>query len=293
MIGPELAGLGPLPGEIVPLRLPRPAALFARRSERFRELAGGHAAGDFLEALASLCAAQGVALARTAPPPPGRELPPRVPFRAVEWPRPGWRQGLAVILAEMARAPLPAPARAARERLDRLPEAEAEAFADALLADASGRLDLAAVPFAAAALQVHFAALASGLDAGRVEGAERGCPVCGSPPVAGLVLGDDKLRYLACSLCGSEWHLTRVVCSNCRQGGKLRYLAIEGDAGGAKAEACGECGTYLKLFYVEQMPRAEPFADDAASIALDLLLAEEGYARGGVNLYLLPARSDS
>ncbi len=36
------------------------------------------------------------------------------------------------------------------------------------------------------------------------------------------------------------------------------------------------------------MPQAEPFADDAASIALDLLVAEEGYARGGVNLFLLP-----
>ncbi len=288
MNGPELAGLGLGPGEIVPLRLPRPAALFARRAERLGELARGHAAGDFLEAMASLCQAQGAALARAAPPPPGRELPPRVPLRAVEWPRTGWRQGLAVIRAEMARAPLPAAALAALERLGRLPEADLEAFADALLAGATGRLDLAAVPFVAAALQAHFAALASGLDAARVERAERGCPVCGSPPVAGLVLGDDKLRYLACSLCGSEWHLTRVVCAGCRQGGKLRYLAIEGGAAGAKVEACGDCGTYLKLFYVEQMPQAEPFADDAASIALDLLVAEEGYARGGVNLFLLP-----
>lgn len=287
MSGPELAGLGPGSGDIVPLRLPRPAELFARRAERFQELASGHAAGDFLEAMASLCRAQGAALARAAAP-PGGELPARVPLRASEWRRPGWRPALEVILAEMRRVPLPAAAGAALERLSRLPEADLEAFAEALLAGATGRLDLAAVPFVAAALQVHFAALASSLDAGAVERPDRGCPVCGSPPVAGLVLGGDKLRYLACSLCGSEWHLTRVICSTCRQSGALRYLVIQGDPDGAKAEACGDCGTYLKLFYVEERPRAEPFADDAASIALDLLVSEEGYARGGVNLFLFP-----
>ena len=287
MNGPGLAGLGPGPGDIVPLRLPRPAELFARRAERFQELASGHAAGDFLEAMAALCRAQGRALARAATS-PGRELPAQVPLRASDWPRPGWRPALEMILAEMRRTPLPAAAGAALERLARLPESDLEAFADALLAGATGRLDLAAVPFVAAALQAHFTALAASLDADRVERPDRGCPVCGSPPVAGLVLGDDKLRYLACSLCASEWHLTRVVCSSCRQGGALRYLVIEGDAGGAKAEACGDCGTYLKLFYAEKRPRAEPFADDAASMALDLLVAEEGYARGGVNLFLLP-----
>ncbi|HEU4382861.1 MAG TPA: formate dehydrogenase accessory protein FdhE [Anaeromyxobacteraceae bacterium] len=286
MTGPELAGPGSWPGEIVPLRLPRPAELFGRRAQRFQELSAGHAAGDFLEAMAALCRAQAVALGRSAAP-PGRELPARLPLAAVEWPRPGWRDGLAAIAGEMARVPLPGPARAALERLGHLPEAELEALADALLGGATGRLDMATVPFVGAALQVHFAAMAAGLDAGRIERSERGCPVCGSPPVAGLVLGDDKLRYLTCSLCGSDWHFTRVVCSGCRQGGKLRYLAIEGDPGGAKAEACGDCGTYLKVFYAERMPRAEPFADDAASIALDLLVAEEGYARGGVNLFLL------
>ncbi len=58
-----------------------------------------------------------------------------------------------------------------------------------------------------------------------------------------------------------------------------------GDA--AKAEACDRCHTYLKLFYLEQNPRAEPFADDVATLPLDLLMAEAGYARSGVNLFLL------
>ena len=101
MSGPELAGPGPVPGEVVPLRLPRPAELFARRAERFRRLAPGHAAGAFLEAMGALCRAQGVALARAAAS-PGRPLPPRTPLRAVEWPRPGWRDALSAIVADLA-----------------------------------------------------------------------------------------------------------------------------------------------------------------------------------------------
>ena len=60
-----------------------------------------------------------------------------------------------------------------------------------------------------------------------------------------------------------------------------------GDPGGVKAELCGSCGSYVKLFYLEKMPAAEPLADDVASLTLDLLAAQEGWARSGVNLFLL------
>jgi FdhE protein len=77
------------------------------------------------------------------------------------------------------------------------------------------------------------------------------------------------------------------MCANCRCTAGISYFVIEGNAGAAKAEACDECRTYLKLFYLEKGPRAEPFADDAATLSLDLLMSEEGYSRGGVNLFLL------
>ena len=102
------------------------------------------------------------------------------------------------------------------------------------------------------------------------------------------MLGDDRLRYLTCSLCAAEWHLTRVMCATCRTTGGISYFSLEGDAGAVKAEACQQCRTYLKLFYLEKGPRAEAFADDVATLSLDLLMSEEGYARGGVNLFLLP-----
>ena len=35
------------------------------------------------------------------------------------------------------------------------------------------------------------------------------------------------------------------------------------------------------------MPLAEPMADDVASLTLDLLAAQEGLGRSGVNLFLL------
>jgi FdhE protein len=145
-----------------------------------------------------------------------------------------------------------------------------------------------------AALQAYFAALAAGLDAPQVEPADTGCPVCGSPPVAGVVRGDDRLRYLSCALCGSEWHLPRVHCAACRGNAGIVHFSVEGDEG-AKAEACDLCGGDVKLFDLEKRPGAEPLADDAATLALDLLMAEEGYGRAGVNLLLAasgePARA--
>jgi len=61
-----------------------------------------------------------------------------------------------------------------------------------------------------------------------------------------------------------------------------------GGSGRGQGRSLREVPHYLKLFYLEKSPSAEPFADDAATLSLDLLMSEEGYARGGVNLFLLP-----
>lgn len=289
MSGPAPAELGAVPGEVPDLETPQPAEVFRRRAERLAELAPGHASGDWLLALSRLCAAQGVALARVPADLPEGALPRAVPLRAAEWrPASAWRAALGVVLAEMRAVALPDPARAAIARLERAAPSELDSFAGAVLRGGPGPVDLAAAPFVAAGLQVHFTALASRLAAEAVERSERACPVCGSPPVASVVLGDDKVRYAACSLCAARWHLVRVKCATCQATGGLSYLTIEGDPGGVKAEACASCRTYLKVFYLEQRPGAEPFADDAATLALDLLVAEEGFARGGVNLFLGP-----
>ena len=75
----------------------------------------------------------------------------------------------------------------------------------------------------------------------------------------------------------------RLRCTSCASG-DVEYLHTRDDRG-AQAEACRACRGYLKLFDQERRLGAEPAADDAATIALDLLVADEGYRRAGPNLY--------
>jgi FdhE protein len=268
-------------GPIVPLRLPEPAHLFAARAERLEAVAPGHAAGPFLELLGRVARGQHDAARELRPagapgvrPAAGRPLDPATRD-------PSWRAALPVILGAARRGPLPGPAAEAIRRLEAAHGPELEALADGVLALAP---DVpAAAPFVLAAMEVSFARLAAGLDPKAVPPAETGCPVCGSAPVAGVVLGNDRLRYLSCGLCASRWHLTRVQCATCRATGGISYFEVEGAPPGARAEACDTCRTYVKIFDAEELPGAEPVADDAATIVLDLLMAERGFRRAGRN----------
>ncbi len=46
-----------------------------------------------------------------------------------------------------------------------------------------------------------------------------------------------------------------------------------------RAETCDHCHSYRKILYLEKDPSLEPVADDLGTLALDILLGEEGYAR--------------
>jgi FdhE protein len=192
---------------------------------------------------------------------------------------------LAVVAAKARSPDLPAEAQDALRRVTGLGADELEALAGAVLAGTVDEDRLALAPFVGAALQAWFASLAAGLDPAAVAPGQGACPVCGGAPVAGVVQGD-RLRYVTCALCAAEWHALRTVCVACG-GEKLEYLHAEGDRG-AKAEACGSCRAYLKVFDLEHRGGADAAADDAATIALDLLVAEEGYHRAGPNLYVAP-----
>jgi FdhE protein len=99
---------------------------------------------------------------------------------------------------------------------------------------------------------------------------------------------EQGLRYLHCSLCDTEWHLPRVQCSNCSNTTDLDYLVIEGGGEVVKAEACDTCHSYLKQVYMTKAPEADPVADDLATLALDMLMAERDYLRSGPNLLFIP-----
>jgi FdhE protein len=72
---------------------------------------------------------------------------------------------------------------------------------------------------------------------------------------------------------------------SCETAAGPEYFEVDAEPG-AKVEACPTCRTYLKLFDEEKRPGADPAADDAATLALDLRLAEEGFHRAGPNLYV-------
>lgn len=285
-------------GDIPELRLPdfQP---FARRARRLRQLAAGHSLGDYLIFAAALADAQQEQLdgLPTLPTPDAdllarcREhaMPPLAPGG---WPRdPVWRT-VVIQLSDALDGIAPATARAAFARLREAGDEWLESQADRLLVGDRQGLDVACAPVIGAALQVYWTRLAAALDTAWIPRPESHglCPVCGSPPVAGVVRvgdADHGLRYLHCALCGTEWHVVRAQCSHCDNDKGIVYYAVEDRKDPVQAEACPECGSYLKLCRMDQDPEVEPSADDLASLALDLLTSEEGFARSGVNYLML------
>ena len=107
---------------------------------------------------------------------------------------------------------------------------------------------------------------------------------------AGLVTASGRTpgaRYLHCSLCSTAWNHVRAVCITCGDARDLTLQGIDGDDGVVKAETCSSCGSYAKNIYQAQDSNADPFADDLATLGLDVLVAEAGFARHAPNPLLL------
>ncbi|WP_445158773.1 formate dehydrogenase accessory protein FdhE [Halomonas sp. E14] len=284
---------------------------FARRARRLETLAERHPPlGEFLAFMARLAAAQQVALERGMPswqPAPGafdlalaHGMPPlNAQALLDDIDLPGELEALLAALelhVGEAQRPLIA-------ALHRLPPQALRRLAGQVVAGEAGEPDMRGLmPLVAAALQVAWLRLVPTLPHApkRPQGELRAlCPCCGSPPVASLVESDPQssgVRYLQCGLCATQWYFERSLCTLCEQSGKLDYLSLApeadaaavGDPGVAQAEACGDCGGYLKLFSRALDADAEPLADDLASLALDLLLGEEErYRRSGYNPLLI------
>lgn len=294
----EPGEIAPPSGELPFLRLPE-RDLFQTRAARLDSLAAGHALGDYLRFLADLARAQHAALSlvRDVPLPDSATLQRcrahgMAPLGAQVWKRdPIWREALRHILGVLAGV-LPEATRAAIARLQKMEVAELERLADAVLAGDFSQVDRAAAPFVAAALQVYWLHMATSLGSEAFTRLEThsACPVCASAPVASVVRigGDDHgLRYLTCSLCGAQWHTVRVKCALCESTQGISYYGIEGGSAAIKAENCEACNGYLKILYMDKDPNLEAVADDVASVALDVLMAESGAERAGINFYLI------
>jgi len=308
-------------GETPFLRLPERSTVFAERAMRLRQLAANHPMADYLGFVAELALAQQRRLQAV----PQVALPDadaldhaaragQPPLPAEAGPDPAWRGLLRELLADL-RQTAPAATQPALERLAAADDAFLDRQADALLSGVRDGLDLAAAPLVGAALQVLWTHQVCALQARAAEPAGGGlraapfgriddktvCPCCGSRPTASITRSTNDLlgqRYLHCSLCSAQWHLVRVQCARCGSGSKVAYQSLAAadadDEDGAsvaqstvQAETCEACGHYLKIVHGDRDPYGEAVADDLASLTLDLLVAESGMRRHGINLMLL------
>jgi FdhE protein len=289
------------------IRLPDREFVFARRAARLRKLAAGSALGDYLQFLAVLVDAQQAALAHVSVPMPTAAHVERSgehgmpPIHAATWPRaPQWRDTLEFLCAALAaQTGFPAGVSDSVSTIRRATPEWIEARAASILEARNDVIDIPVALPVMAALQVHWVALTAHFVADEVKALDVPgvCPLCGSLPVASMVCAlppYQGYRYLHCALCTTEWHMVRVLCSQCGAAGKnIAYHSVDGTAAGkssseeggaaVRAETCEQCHAYRKILYQEKDTGVEPVADDVASVALDLLLGEEGYHRASGN----------
>jgi len=113
------------------------------------------------------------------------------------------------------------------------------------------------------------------------------CPFCGERPVAAVLRpeGEGGKRWLACSLCATEWEFRRLLCPACGEEDHEKlpvYVAEEFPQ--VRVEACETCRTYLKAIDMTRDGLAVPEVDELAAVPLDLWAAGRGYAKLQANL---------
>lgn len=279
-------------------RLPEPATLFAARAARFETLAQGHQLGPYLRFLGHLCGCQHHVLDGL----PEVDMPAAAALaQAREHAMPALDRShftsdaaceatLDRLFTLAAGIEMPETARAALTRVRAADAAGRDEMVRSVLADSIPVEAMAEHVYVAAALQVHFARLASRLDAKALVPVGDGvCPSCGGAPVASAIVGwpgAHGARFCSCSLCATQWHVVRIKCVLCGSTKGIAYQELEGGNSNVKAETCETCHGYVKILHQQKDAALEPVADDVASLGLDLLLREGGYRRGAVNPFL-------
>lgn len=275
---------------------PQERFIFEERANRLRQLAPDSTIGGYLLLMAHVADAQHDALAKYKDiPGPAADKISRAqahgmpPLQATGWSRdPQWLAILADILMHINKQndvvdTAKNIAQAIALDIKEQPEV-IENLADAILARFEEGVDAARAPFVMAALQVYWTRLAVNFDLKELPvitpfGV---CPCCGSLPVSSIVrIGGSRegLRYVVCSLCSTESHVVRVTCTHCESTKDIAYHSIQDGSEAIKAESCGGCNTYRKIFYQEKDQMVEGVADDLASVELDMLMGEEGFFR--------------
>jgi FdhE protein len=279
--------------------LPDPASLFLNRSKRLAGLAPGHRLEPYLRFLAVVTRAQHDMQEDL----PAASLPAADRIaQALQHGMPPLLRGqlelheaaadaVDKLLARLAESDLPAQTSAAVYALRGASSEERRIALSGALEDALPEEQIAQGALLLAGAQVHFARLAAKLVAADLKPvADGACPVCGSAPMVSSVVGwpgAHNTRFCTCSLCAAMWNVVRVKCLLCGSTERVAFRAIDGAPDTVKAETCDKCKGYVKILYQVKDPALEPLADDVATLGLDMLLAQEGWKRGGQNPFLL------
>ena len=278
--------------------LPDPSSLFHARAERLDALAPGHTLEPYLRFLATVARTQHDMLPDLPDPHlPGFErigqalehgMPPL--SRALQDVDDTLLATVDMLLTRLAATDLPPATRNAITAIQEKSSEDRHALIVAALKDVPAD-ELAQRALILAGLQVHFVRLAALLDGDSLKPvADSACPTCGSGPMTSSVVGWPRAhntRFCACSLCATMWNVVRVKCVLCSSTGGISYSIIERQRETIKAETCDTCQSYVKILYQVNDAALDPFADDVASLGLDMLMAEEGWERGGQNPFLL------
>jgi FdhE protein len=277
---------------------PNPSSLFLGRAKRLRSLAPGHVLQSYLEFVALVTQAQHDIQSRLPHPAPlnaeqlaqalAHEMPPLL--HTMLEPDAAANAALLGLAEQLWGAAIPKEALDAAQKLARMTEERRLQALNAALKNLPAE-NLAERVLALAALQVWSSRLASTLKSEHLRPISDGiCPACGSAPMTSAVVGwpgAHNTRFCTCSLCGTMWNVVRIKCVLCSSTEGIRYQSIEGQPDTVKAETCEKCHRYVKILYQVQDHTLEPLSDDVATLGLDMLLAKEGWERGGVNLFLL------
>jgi len=105
------------------------------------------------------------------------------------------------------------------------------------------------------------------------------CPVCGSAPILGELDAEGK-QWSHCGFCWHRWPVKRLACPFCsnRDSTSLEYLYSD-DEPEYRVNLCGGCRRYLKVVDTRKIERGfYPPLEQVASLHLDLMAAEKGYA---------------
>ncbi len=273
--------------------LPGPSLLFSVRAARLRQLAETSNLAPYLRFLADLAQAQHDIQAGLPLPngPDANTLARAREFAMPQLDRSQIARDEAVgtmfdrLFAAAAAIEKPIAAVQALARVTSAEPLERRAMAETVFSNTLPGDAIAEHVFVWAALQVHFARLASVLDVAALAPVADGvCPVCGGMPVSSMVVGwpgSHGARFCSCSLCGTLWHYVRVKCVLCGSTKGIGYQEVDGQGRAIKAETCDECHHWSKILYQNKEPDADPVADDVASLSLDLLMREGPYNRGG------------